>query len=100
MPDHFYVYPAYLHRGLSRADGRRLPESEAVADATAEEIVTAAKRLGFKAEAEPAKQYPRRFYAYEGRVKVTKKAGTSKAAFLRAVAAEVRRVRPAAPKKV
>jgi signal recognition particle subunit SRP19 len=99
MPDYFYVYPTYLHRGLSRSDGRRLPDTEAVADATAEEIVTAAKRLGFKAEAEPGKQYPRRFYAYEGRVKVTKKAGTTKAAFLRAVAAEVRRQRPAPAKK-
>jgi len=99
MPDHFYVYPAYLGRGLSRSDGRRLPESEAVADATAEEIVAAAKRLGFKAEVEAGKQYPRRFYANEGRVKVTKKGGTTKAAFLRAVAAEVRKQRPAAPKK-
>jgi signal recognition particle subunit SEC65 len=100
MPDHFYVYPAYLGRGLSRAAGRRLPEADAVADATADEIVAAAKRLGFKAEAEPTKQYPRRFFAYEGRVKVTKRTGTTKTAFLRAVAAEVRRQRPAAPKPV
>jgi signal recognition particle subunit SRP19 len=99
MPDHFYVYPAYLGRGLTRRDGRRLPESEAVADATSEEILVAAKRLGFKAEVEADKQYPRRFYAFEGRVKVTKKGGTTKAAFLRAVAAEVRKQRPAAPKK-
>jgi signal recognition particle subunit SRP19 len=99
MPDHFYVYPAYLGRGLSRTDGRRLPEAEAIADATAEEIVTAAKRLGFKAEVEAGKQYPRRFYAHEGRVKVTKKGGVTKAAFLHAVAAEVRKQRPAAPKK-
>ena len=99
MPDHFYVYPAYLGRGLSRKAGRRLPESEAIADATAEEIVQAAKRLGFQAELEAAKHYPRRFFAYEGRVKVTKKAGTTKTKFLRAIAAEVRRQRPVAPKK-
>jgi signal recognition particle subunit SEC65 len=99
MPDHFYVYPAYLGRGLTRADGRRLPEADTVADATVEEIVAAAKRLGFKAEAEPLKQYPRRFYALEGRVKVAKRTGTTKTAFLRAVAAEVRRQRPAAAKK-
>jgi signal recognition particle subunit SRP19 len=99
MPDHFYVYPAYLGRGLSRSAGRRLPEAEAVADATAEEIVAAAKRLGFKAEAEPEKNYPRRFYAYEGRVKVTKKSGMTKSKFLRAVAAELKRQRPAAPQK-
>ena len=98
MPDHFYVYPAYLGRGLSRRAGRRLPEAESIADATADEIVAAAKRLGYKAEAEPGKQYPRRCYADEGRVKVTKRAGTSKGAFLRALAAEMRRQRPPAPK--
>jgi signal recognition particle subunit SEC65 len=99
MPDHFYVYPAYLGRGLTRRAGRRLPEAESVADATSEEIVAAAKRLGFKAEAEPTKQYPRRFFAYEGRVKVMKRDGTTKSAFLRAVAAELRRQRPTAAKK-
>ncbi len=99
MPDHFYVYPAYLGRGLSRRAGRRVPEPDAVPDATAEEIVTAARHLGFKAEAEPGKQYPRRYFAEEGRVKVAKRAGTTKAAFLRAVAAELKRQRPPAPKK-
>jgi signal recognition particle subunit SEC65 len=99
MPDHFYVYPAYLGRGLSRRSGRRLPDAEAVPDVTAEEIVQAAKRLGFKAEEEPDKQYPRRFFTYAGRVKVVKRAGTSKTGFLRAVAADVRKHRPAGAKK-
>ncbi|MGA9840003.1 MAG: signal recognition particle subunit SRP19/SEC65 family protein [Thermoplasmata archaeon] len=99
MPDHFYVYPAYLGRGLSRKDGRRLPDAEAVIDVTTEEIVDAAKRLGFKAEAQADKQYPRRFFSYDGRVKVAKRAGTTKTAFLRAVAADVRKHRPAGAKK-
>jgi signal recognition particle subunit SRP19 len=93
MPDHFYVYPAYLDRQLSRADGRRVPEAEGIAEVTAEEIVQAAQRLGWRAEAEPGKQYPRRFFSYGGRVKVTKRAGTPKAQFLRSVAAEVRKLR-------
>jgi signal recognition particle subunit SEC65 len=99
MPDHFYVYPAYLGRALSRKDGRRLPEAEAVPDVTAEEILLSARRLGYKAESEPEKQYPRRFFAYDGRVKVMKRAGTTKTAFLRAVAADVRKHRPAGAKK-
>jgi signal recognition particle subunit SEC65 len=99
MPDHFYVYPAYLGRALSRKDGRRLAEADAVPDVTAEEIVQAAKRLGFKAESEPEKQYPRRFFTYDGRVKVAKRLGTSKTAFLRAVAADVKKHRPAGAKK-
>jgi signal recognition particle subunit SEC65 len=99
MPDHFYVYPAYLGRQLSRRGGRRLPADEAVPDVTADEIVQAANRLGFKVEVESEKHYPRRFFVYEGRVKVAKKAGTTKSAFLRAVAADVRKHRPAAAKK-
>ena len=92
MPDHFYVYPAYLEK-VPRSGGRRVPAAEALVDVKVEEIVEAAKRLGLKAEAEPEKDYPRRFFTYAGRVKVTKKAGTSKAAFLRALVGELRRRR-------
>ena len=99
MPDHFYVYPAYLGRGLSRANGRRVPESETVLELTSVEIVEAAKRLGFKAEVEPEKQYPRRTFDYAGRVKVTKKGPTTKARFLRQLSAELRRQRTAAGRK-
>ena len=99
MPDHFYVYPAYLGRGLSRSDGRRLPDADALVDVTSQEILDSARRLGFKAEIEADKQYPRRFFTYAGRVKVTKRAGTSKTGFLRAVAADLRKHRPASAKK-
>lgn len=99
MPDHFYVYPAYLAHGLSRAAGRRVPESESLPELTAEEIVAAAKRLGFRAEVEADKQYPRRFFDYAGRVKVTKKGPTTKARFLKALAAELHKQRAAAGRK-
>jgi signal recognition particle subunit SRP19 len=99
MPDHFYVYPAYLEKGIARADGRRVPAAASLEDLTAEEIAQAAKRLGCSAEVEPAKQYPRRFFTYAGRVKVGKKAGTTKAEFLRAVAREIQRQRTQAGRK-
>jgi len=92
MPDHFYVYPAYLEK-VPRAGGRRVPAADGLGDVTAEEIVEATKRLGLKAELEKDKQYPRRAFTYAGRVKVTKKAGTTKATFLRALAGELRRRR-------
>ncbi len=95
MPDHFYVYPAYLGRGRSRAGGRRVGAEEAVPDVTAEEIVQAARRLGYTAEVEPAKDYPRDAGSYAGRVKVRKRAGTTKARFLHLVSAELRAQRPA-----
>ena len=99
MPDHFYVYPAYLGRGLTRKAGRRVPEPSTVPDVTTEEIVTAAKRLGFQVELEAEKQYPRRFFDYAGRVKVSKKGSVTKAKFLRELAAELHKQRASAAHK-
>jgi len=91
MPDHFFVYPSYLNRTTTRALGRRVPQSVAVAEMTLEEIVEVAKGLGFVAVAEPEKQYPRQFFQLSGRVRVTKKAGTPKTQFLRSLSAELAR---------
>ncbi|MCI4358789.1 MAG: signal recognition particle subunit SRP19/SEC65 family protein [Thermoplasmata archaeon] len=95
MADHFYVYPAYLSHDATRALGRRVPQSSAVGPITVEDILVAARSLGFTAEAEPDKQYPRRFYRYEGRVKVAKQAGTTKATFLVRLAEELKKTHPA-----
>lgn len=95
MPEHFYVYPAYLDRETPRSLGRRVGENAAVADVTVEMIVAAAKSLGLRAEAEPGKQYPRDVPRYGGRVKVTKKSGMSKARALHAIAAAIRQAPPA-----
>ncbi len=96
MPEHFYVYPAYLLRGRSRAAGRRLKAEEALNELTADEIVQAARRLGYTAVAEADKDYPRDAGAYAGRVKVTKRSGTTKARFLKLLSADLRAHRPAA----
>ena len=95
MPDHVYVYPGYLSKGISRTDGRRVPDSEAVTEPTVDAILAAARGLGFTAEAEAEKQYPRRFYEYAGRVKITKKKGVTKTKLLRMIAEEMRRRGPA-----
>lgn len=99
MPDHFYVYPTYLGKGGSRSDGRRVPASLALPDLTGEEIVAAAKELGYKAEVEAEKQYPRAAAHYGGRVKVTKRGKQTKAAFLRALATELQRRRSVGGKR-
>ena len=95
MPDHIYVYPGYLSKGRSRADGRRVPEPAAVEEPTIEAIVAAAQRLGYTAEPEADKQYPRRFYEYAGRVKISKrKGGVSKTKLLRLLAEQIQRAPP------
>jgi signal recognition particle subunit SEC65 len=97
MPDHIYVYPAYLTKESSRADGRRVPAAHAPATATVEQIVAAAKVLGFHAEAEPERGYPRQG-GDAGRVKVTKRSGVSKTKLLRLLADELRKSGPAPPR--
>jgi signal recognition particle subunit SEC65 len=66
---------------------------------TAEEIAQAAKHLGYRADLESDKQYPRREFTFAGRVKVQKRAGTTKERFLRQLAEEVRRARGPGGKK-
>jgi signal recognition particle subunit SEC65 len=94
MPDHVYVYPAYLTKDGSRADGRRVPAAHAPASATLEQILAAAKSLGFKAQAEPERGYPRQGLGETGRVKVVKRSGVSKAKLLRLLADEIRKAGP------
>ncbi|HKV90875.1 MAG TPA: signal recognition particle subunit SRP19/SEC65 family protein [Thermoplasmata archaeon] len=95
MPDHFFVYPAYVSQGATRALGRRVPKSIAVPEVSIDDLVVAATHLGFTAAAEPDKQYPREVHTYAGRVRVTKKKGVSKTEFLRQVATELARRRSA-----
>jgi signal recognition particle subunit SEC65 len=94
MPDYFYVYPGYLAEGSSRREGRRVPAPLAVRDVSAEEIAEAAKKLGYTVELQAGKQYPRQFYTFAGRVKLSKQGGVKKAEALRALVTEIARARP------
>ncbi len=84
------VWPAYIDATLSRGEGRKVPIRDAVRKPRVDEIVEAAKRLGLNPEVEDAK-HPRRWWEQRQRVIVDKLG--SKLETLRAVAAEVRRIR-------
>jgi signal recognition particle subunit SEC65 len=94
MPEHFYVYPEYL-TAASRQLGRRVPKAPIDPNVTLDDLENAARKLGFTVERED-KHYPRDFHNYRGRLKVTKKKGVSKAAFLKKLAAELRTMPKAA----
>ncbi|HEV2520062.1 MAG TPA: signal recognition particle subunit SRP19/SEC65 family protein [Thermoplasmata archaeon] len=94
MADHFYVYPSYLTSDATRSLGRRVPNATAVGPVTVDDIVAAARALGFTVEPEPEKQYPRRAHRYEGRVKVHKQPGSTKTTFLRRLAEELLKTHP------
>ena len=95
MPDYFYVYPGYLMEGASRREGRRVPASLALKEVTAEEIALAARHLGYSVELQASKQYPRQFFHYAGRVKLSKKKDdVKKPEILRRLVLEIRKSRP------
>jgi len=94
MPDFFYVYPSYLDRAVSRRLGRRVPASEASADVTVEAITAAARALGYTADAEANKQYPRQAHQFGGRVKIAKPSGVAKSRALHLLAARLRSAPP------
>jgi signal recognition particle subunit SEC65 len=89
MPDHFYIYPSYLN-SPSRALGRRVPKAGTIhAELSLEDYLKAVKSLGFEAVIEEGKQYPRAFWKLEGRLKVTKKPGTTKGKLLKMLSDEL-----------
>jgi len=74
MPDKdkYVLWPAYFDRRRSRGDGRRVAKDIAVPNASADEIVKAAKKLGLNPVKEN-KAYPGRWWKREGQVLVDKK---------------------------
>jgi signal recognition particle subunit SEC65 len=91
VPDHVYVYPGYLSKDGSRAEGRRVPAELGTSDLTLELIVAAAVRLGYTAVAEPERNYPRLAHEFGGRVKIQKKKGVPKTRLLKLLAEEIRK---------
>ncbi len=92
MPDkdRYVLWPAYFDRRRSRGDGRRVAKDIAVPNASADEIVKAAKKLGLNPVKEN-KAYPGRWWKREGQVLVDKT--ESKTKILREIALEMSKSR-------
>ncbi len=84
------VWPTNIDSTRSRGEGRKIPRRDAVPRPRVEEIVEAAERLGLHPEVEDAR-YPRRWWEDRQRVVVDKMG--SKLETLKAIAAEIRRIR-------
>ena len=63
------IWPAYLDAALTREEGRRVPEGDAVDAPAVDEIAEAVQQLGYDAVIEREKTYPREYDA-RGRVLV------------------------------
>lgn len=71
---HYFIYPEYFDRSLTRKEGRRLSLTEALDNPTLDEIRLAADKLGYKREHPRRKaSYPRRWWDQNGLILVEKK---------------------------
>lgn len=87
------IWPAYFDADRSRSEGRRVPESLAVADPTVDEIAEAVRQVGYDAVIEPDLAYPRDPQANTGRVAVKNADDSGKSDLLQGVAAYVQVLR-------
>jgi len=82
------IYPAYIDRDLSRSEGRRVAEDQAVEDPDVDEIAEAVQQVGYDAVIERDTTYSRE-YEPRGRVVVKGTEDTTKNDLIQAVAAYV-----------
>lgn len=66
------LWPHYFDRGLTRAQGRRVPADLAVEEPRAAKIAQAARTLGLKAELDEQARPPSFWHRTRGRVLVPK----------------------------
>lgn len=87
------LYPAYFDADCTRGEGRRVPESMAVAEPTVDEIASAVGQVGYDAVVERNVAYSREPWITRGRVLVEGAGDASKTDLLQAVAAYVTALR-------
>lgn len=92
MPDKI-LWTAYFDAEKSRADGRRVPRSLAVADPTVDEVARAVQQVGYDAVIERDVAYPREPHRADGRVVVRGADEESKNDLVQAVGAYLQVIR-------
>lgn len=85
------IWPAYLDRDRTRAEGRIISKKSAIAQPTFDEIVKAAENLGLSPMPEKDKSYPRSWWEKSGRVMIENT--QAKNLSVRRIAAEIKKIR-------
>ena len=83
-------WPQYFDAKRSRSKGRRIPKKFAVEKINNNDILKAAKRLGYEAHYEKGYQYPRTWWDDPGRVSINTK-GKKKTKVLIDVAKDIKK---------
>jgi len=85
------IWPAYLDRDRTRAEGRIISRKSALSQPTFDEIVQAAQNLGLEPVPEKDKSYPRDWWEKSGRVMIANT--QAKNLSVRRIAAEIKKIR-------
>jgi signal recognition particle subunit SRP19 len=91
--ENFVIWTVYFNQDLSRKRGRKLPKRECVQNPKLEELVTAARKLGFQVASFKKARYPSCWWIKDnGYIMISKDAG-KKLDIIREIAKEIRRMR-------
>jgi signal recognition particle subunit SRP19 len=85
--DHYIIWLDYFNRSLSRHKGRKLKRESSVFDPTLQDLIDAARSIGYDPPQEDTNdhaRYPRRPFVRSGYVMLPKK--ENKSALIRAIA--------------
>jgi len=82
---------AYFDKRLTRKQGRRLSKSEAIDKITLEQLVEAARMLGFEVDVDPEARFPASWYEHPGRILVNTE-GQSKSKVLQKIGKQLRKM--------
>ena len=89
----FYIfYPQYFDLKRTRSEGRKISKKLAIEKISAQDILSAAKSLGYQAQYEGQHKYPRTWWDPPGRVLIDTK-GKKKSKVMLDVAKELRKTR-------
>jgi signal recognition particle subunit SRP19 len=87
--DHFVLWLDYFNKNLSRRKGRKVGREFAVFDPTIEDLVEAARSVGYdpvKDETNDRARYPRRSFVRSGYIMILRKDGFAKSSALHSIA--------------
>jgi len=70
--DKVVIWPIYFDLSRTRGEGRAVSEEHAVKDPTLEDLISAARKAGFKPEIEREKKHPSQWYEGSGRILIYK----------------------------
>lgn len=85
------IWPAYLDKERTRAEGRMISKKSAVTKPGFDEIFKAANNLGFSPIPESDKSYPRSWWEKSGRIRINN--ANAKSVSIRKIAAEIKKIR-------